>query len=59
MEIYDYWQIREAEDRYKNLEEFEKGIEKGKVEVARRLVAKGMAVEDASEVAGVSVDLLV
>ena len=29
LEIYDYWQIRDAEDRYKNLEEFEKGIEKG------------------------------
>jgi predicted transposase/invertase (TIGR01784 family) len=34
----------------------EKGIEKGKVEVARRLIAKGMSVEDAAEIAGVSAE---
>ena len=34
------------------------GIEKGKLEVAKRLVNKGMSAEDAAEVAGISVDLL-
>ena len=58
LEIYDYWQIRDAENRYKNVEEFEKGIEKGKIEVARRLIVKGMTVEEAAEVAGVSVEVL-
>lgn len=29
LEIYDYWQIRDAEDRCKNVEEFEKGVEQG------------------------------
>ena len=29
LEIYEYWQIRDAGDRYKIQEEYEKGIEKG------------------------------
>jgi predicted transposase/invertase (TIGR01784 family) len=36
----------------------EEGREEGKVEVARRLLAKGMTVEEAAEVAGVSVEVL-
>ena len=35
-----------------------KGIEKGKTEVAWRLIAKGMAIEEAAEVAGVDVEAL-
>jgi predicted transposase/invertase (TIGR01784 family) len=62
LEIYEYWQIRDAEDQYKIREEFEKGIEKGiekgKIEVARRLITKGMTLEEAAEIAGVEVDLL-
>ena len=34
------------------------GIETGKLEVAKRLVSKGMSAEDAAEVAGISVELL-
>jgi len=34
------------------------GREEGKIEVARRLIAKGMTVEEAAEVAGVSVEIL-
>jgi predicted transposase/invertase (TIGR01784 family) len=34
------------------------GRVEGKVEVARRLIAKGMTVEEAAEVAGVSVEVL-
>jgi predicted transposase/invertase (TIGR01784 family) len=40
------------------LEGREEGREEGKVEVARRLFAKGMTVEEAAEVAGVSVEVL-
>ena len=29
LEIYEYWQIRDAEDQYKIREEFEKGVEQG------------------------------
>ena len=32
LDIYEYWQIRDAGDRYKIQEEFEKGLEKGKIE---------------------------
>jgi predicted transposase/invertase (TIGR01784 family) len=62
LEIYEYWQIRDAGDRFKIQEEFEKGIEKGiekgKIEVARRLIDKGMSVEEAAEVAEVNVEVL-
>jgi len=62
LEIYEYWQIRDAGDRFKIQEEFEKGIEKGiekgKLEVACRLIDKGMSVEEAAEVAGVTVEVL-
>ena len=66
LDIYDYWQIRDAEDRYKSLEDFEKGklegkeegIEEGKIEVAHKLIAKGMSVEEAADVAGVAVEIL-
>ena len=40
------------------LEGHDKGIEEGKMEVARRLIDKGMTVEEAAEVAGVSAELL-
>ena len=40
------------------LEGREEGREEGKLEVARRLISIGMPVEEAAEVAGVSVDLL-
>ena len=36
----------------------EKGIENGRLEVARRLIAKGVAAEDAAEIAGVDVEVL-
>jgi predicted transposase/invertase (TIGR01784 family) len=36
----------------------EEGREEGKIEVARRLIDKGMSVEEAVEIAGVSVELL-
>ena len=45
LEIYEYWQIRDAGDRYKIKEEFEKGIEKGiekkTVEFALEMIKDG------------------
>jgi predicted transposase/invertase (TIGR01784 family) len=41
-----------------HLEGREKGREEGKSEVARRLIAKGMTVEEAAEIAGVDVEVL-
>ena len=49
LEIYEYWQIRDAGDRYKIQEEFEKGIEKGiekgkiegKIEIALEMINDG------------------
>lgn len=40
------------------LEGHDKGVEKGKIQVALRLIAKGMSAEEAAEVAGVSVEAL-
>ena len=34
------------------------GLEKGKIEVARRLLARGMVVEEAAEISGISVEVL-
>ena len=39
-------------------EGIEKGREEAKLEVARRLIAKGMTVEEAAEIAGVGVEEL-
>ena len=41
LEIYEYWQIRDAGDRYKIQEEFEKGIEKGIEKVALEMIRDG------------------
>ena len=36
----------------------EQGIEHGKLEVAKRLLAKGMSIEEAAEIAGITVEML-
>ena len=41
LEIYEYWQIRDAGDRHKIQEEFEKGIEKGIEKVAHEMIKDG------------------
>lgn len=45
LEIYEYWQIRDAGDRYKIQEEFKKGIEKGTekrtLEIALEMIRDG------------------
>ena len=48
-----------ADLRKKGMEQgMEQGIEHGKLEVAKRLLAKGMSIEEAAEIAGVTVDIL-
>jgi predicted transposase/invertase (TIGR01784 family) len=62
LEVYEYWQIRDAADRYGLEEKFEKGfaqgieqgVEKGKMEVARNLQAAGLAVEVIMQATGLS-----
>lgn len=54
LEIYEYWRMEETSDRYKLQEEFEKGIEKGKVEVARNLLAAGVEVTVIIQATGLS-----
>ncbi len=39
--IYEYWQIRDAGDRYKIQEEFEKGKIEGKMEIAIEMINDG------------------
>ena len=58
LEVYEYWQIRDAADCY-GLEEkfeqgFEKGIEQGKIEVARNLQAAGLPTEVIMQATGLS-----
>ncbi len=38
LEIYEYWQIRDAGDRYKIKEEFEQGKIEGKIEIAIEMI---------------------
>ena len=70
LDIYEYWQIRDAADRYGLEEKFEKGfekgvekgiergieqgIEKGIEQVARNLKAAGLAVEVIMQATGLS-----
>ncbi|MFA7241405.1 MAG: Rpn family recombination-promoting nuclease/putative transposase [Sulfuricellaceae bacterium] len=58
LEVYEYWQIRDAADRYGMEEKFEKGrIEgkiEGKIEVARNLKAVGIALEVIMRTTGLS-----
>jgi predicted transposase/invertase (TIGR01784 family) len=62
LDIYEYWQIRDAADRYGLEEKFEqgfeqgieRGIEQGKIEVARNLKAAGLAVEVIMQSTGLS-----
>ena len=63
-EIYEYWQIRDAADRYKLAEERDKakieglmdgkseGLLEGKMEVARKLKQKGLPVAEIMELTG-------
>ena len=60
LEIYEYWQIRDAGDRYKIQEEFEKGMEKGKIEgkieIAIEMVKDGESNDKISKYTGLTDD---
>jgi len=54
LDIYEYWQIRDAADRYKIQEEYDKGKTEGKIEVARNLVIAGVSADVIIKVTGLS-----
>ena len=62
LEVYEYWQIRDATDRYSLERHYEtgksegrdEGIIEGKIEVARKMKLKGMSLDDVSEITGLS-----
>jgi predicted transposase/invertase (TIGR01784 family) len=60
LEIYEYWQIRDAGDRYKIKEEYEKGIEKGiekrTVEFAIEMIKDGESNDKISKYTGLTDD---
>ena len=66
LEVYEYWQIRDAADKYgkeRDLEVeykkgIEKGIEKGKLDVARNLTFAGVSVDMIMQATGLSREAL-
>ena len=60
LEIYEYWQIRDAGDRYAIREEFEKGLEQGierrNVEVAIEMIKDGESNSRIKRYTGLSED---
>ena len=58
LEIYEYWQIRDAADKYGMEEKFAKGLLEGEVitkhEIIRKMKQKGISVEDMMEISGLS-----
>jgi predicted transposase/invertase (TIGR01784 family) len=54
LDAYEYWRMEATSDRYKMIEEFDKGKFEGKVEIVRKLKQKGMAVEDVMDITGLS-----
>ncbi|MBI4742834.1 MAG: Rpn family recombination-promoting nuclease/putative transposase [Betaproteobacteria bacterium] len=58
LDVYEYWQIRDAADRYSTEEKVEKGRaegkREGKIEVARNLKAAGLAAEVIMQSTGLS-----
>ena len=54
LDIYEYWQIRDAADRYGLEEKFEKGVEQGIEKVARKMKSMGIALEAIMQSTGLS-----
>lgn len=54
LDIYEYWRMEATSDRYKLQEEYEKGIEKGKIEIALEMVKDGEPVEKIRKYTGLS-----
>jgi predicted transposase/invertase (TIGR01784 family) len=63
LEIYEYWQIRDAGDRYKIQEEYDKGrgegieigMEKGKLKIAIEMLEDGVSDEKIARYTGLSI----
>jgi len=66
LEVYEYWQIRDAADKYGKERDLvveykkgiEKGIEKGKLDVARNLTFAGVSVDVIMQATGLSREAL-
>jgi len=66
LEVYEYWQIRDAADKYGKERDLvveykkgiEKGIEKGKLDVARNLTFAGVSVDMIMQATGLSREAL-
>ena len=56
LEIYEYWQIRDAGDRYKIQEEFVKGKIEGKIEIAIEMIREGESNEKIRKYTGLKDD---
>ena len=56
LDIYEYWQIRDAGDRYKMQEEFEKGKTEGKIEMAIEMIKDGESNEKIRKYTGLMDD---
>ena len=52
--VYEYRRMEETSDRYKMQEEYEKGIEKGKIEVAHNLKIAGVTTDIILQATGLS-----
>jgi predicted transposase/invertase (TIGR01784 family) len=56
LEVYEYWQIRDATDKVVMERQFEKGIEQGIEQVARNMKAVGIGDEIIMQATGLSRD---
>ena len=62
LDAYEYWRMEETSDRYKLIEEYEKGIDQGieigekknRLEVARKMKQRGMTIDEVIEITGLS-----
>jgi predicted transposase/invertase (TIGR01784 family) len=54
LEVYEYWQIRDAADRYGLEEQYDKGKNAGIIEVARNMKAAGITVSVIMQATGLS-----
>jgi predicted transposase/invertase (TIGR01784 family) len=54
LDVYEYWQIRDAADRYGLEEKYDKGKADGKTEVARNMLGIGLSVEVIMQATGLS-----
>jgi predicted transposase/invertase (TIGR01784 family) len=54
LDVYEYWQIRDAADRYGLEAKFDRGRAEGKIEIALKMRQKGMEIVEVMEMTGLS-----